>query len=163
MFVTSNAFPVAETEADILESVILLVDTVAEVKIAAPFKVAVPSMARLVFIVVPPFRVTPPFRVAPLLTVNPWFNVAEALFTDIPLLKLAVDPLTVNPLVNVPNPVLERERRRIILRGEVPSPVNPPSGCHFHPRCEQAIKQCQEENPILHNIGGDHEVACFRV
>ena len=65
--------------------------------------------------------------------------------------------------VPVPNPVIERERKRIILRGEVPSPVNPPSGCHFHPRCEQATQECQQENPILHNIGGDHEVACFKV
>jgi oligopeptide/dipeptide ABC transporter ATP-binding protein len=64
--------------------------------------------------------------------------------------------------VPVPNPVLERNRQRIVLKGEVPSPVNPPHGCHFHPRCDLAGIDCRGKNPRLKNIGNGHEVACYR-
>ena len=63
--------------------------------------------------------------------------------------------------VPVPNPRLERQRRRIILEGDVPSPANPPSGCHFHPRCPFATEICKKEEPLLRTIGADaHLVAC---
>jgi len=65
--------------------------------------------------------------------------------------------------VPVPNPVIEKDRVRIILKGEVPSPAHPPIGCHFHPRCEIATQACRQDKPLLHNVGNDHEVACFRV
>jgi peptide/nickel transport system ATP-binding protein len=65
--------------------------------------------------------------------------------------------------VPVPNPVIEKDRVRIILKGEVPSPAHPPAGCHFHPRCDIATQACIDEKPLLRNIGDDHEVACFRV
>ena len=52
------------------------------------------------------------------------------------------------------------QREEIILPGEVPSPLNPPSGCRFHPRCSQAKPICREETPILVDVGGGHHVAC---
>jgi oligopeptide/dipeptide ABC transporter ATP-binding protein len=65
--------------------------------------------------------------------------------------------------VPIPNPVLEKKRHRIVLKGEVPSPAHPPTGCHFHPRCELAVADCREQRPPLRNIGGSHDVACFKV
>jgi len=65
--------------------------------------------------------------------------------------------------VPIPDPVVDRQRKRILLTGDVPSPVNPPSGCHFHPRCRMAIDICKEQEPELRNIGGEHWVACHRV
>ncbi len=65
--------------------------------------------------------------------------------------------------VPIPDPVVDRQRKRILLAGDVPSPVNPPSGCHFHPRCRMVIDICKEQEPELRNIGGEHWVACHRV
>ena len=65
--------------------------------------------------------------------------------------------------VPIPNPVVDRQRKRILLTGDVPSPINPPSGCHFHPRCHMTIDRCKEEEPELRDIGGEHWVACHRV
>jgi oligopeptide transport system ATP-binding protein len=65
--------------------------------------------------------------------------------------------------VPIPNPAKERERRRIILEGDVPSPANPPSGCHFHPRCPIAEKICGQEDPEWREISEDHWVACHLV
>jgi oligopeptide transport system ATP-binding protein len=62
--------------------------------------------------------------------------------------------------VPVPNPVVERQRRRIILEGDVPSPIDPPSGCNFHPRCPRAFEACPGRDPVLHQ-SGDHQVACL--
>lgn len=63
----------------------------------------------------------------------------------------------------VPDLVIERQRQRIQLTGDVPNPVNPPSGCHFHPRCFMVIDMCKEQVPELRDIGGEHWVACHRV
>jgi oligopeptide transport system ATP-binding protein len=63
--------------------------------------------------------------------------------------------------VPLPDPVRERARVKLPLRGEVPSPLSPPSGCHFHPRCPIAIERCSVERPIL-RVVGDREVACHR-
>jgi peptide/nickel transport system ATP-binding protein len=65
--------------------------------------------------------------------------------------------------VPIPQPIIERKRHRIILKGEVPSPMNPPPGCAFHPRCEIASQECQESTPQLRKITDKHEVACFKV
>jgi oligopeptide/dipeptide ABC transporter ATP-binding protein len=65
--------------------------------------------------------------------------------------------------VPIPNPKLEKSRMRIVLKGEVPSPVNPPKGCHFHPRCDLAMSGCSVERPSLQDVGNGHQVACFRV
>jgi peptide/nickel transport system ATP-binding protein/oligopeptide transport system ATP-binding protein len=63
--------------------------------------------------------------------------------------------------IPIPKPNLERER--IILQGEVPSPMNPPSGCRFHPRCPVAMEKCSAEAPEFHEYRPDHWVACFKV
>ena len=74
-------------------------------------------------------------------------------------------PYTISLLsaVPIPDPKVDRTRKRIILAGDVPSPINPPSGCPFHPRCYQAIDKCKTEVPELRNLGGDHWAACHRV
>ena len=63
--------------------------------------------------------------------------------------------------IPIPNPNLTR--KRIILQGEVPSPLNPPSGCRFHPRCPVALDHCSVEEPEFLEEKPDHSVACFRV
>jgi peptide/nickel transport system ATP-binding protein len=65
--------------------------------------------------------------------------------------------------VPIPDPRVERKRERIILKGEVPSPLNPPSGCPFHPRCWLAVPDCNKELPQLRQIKPNHFVACIRV
>ena len=62
--------------------------------------------------------------------------------------------------VPVADPVVEAKRQRIILPGDVPSPVNPPSACRFHPRCPWAKERCSTEEPPLAEIGDGHAVAC---
>lgn len=65
--------------------------------------------------------------------------------------------------IPVPDPIAEKTRTRIVLKGEVPSPVNPPPGCHFHPRCSLAIPECSQARPPLRDVGNNHFVACIRV
>lgn len=57
----------------------------------------------------------------------------------------------------------EKQRSRIILQGEVPSPLRAPKGCPFHPRCRFATEQCRQETPALRDMGGGHMVACHNV
>jgi oligopeptide transport system ATP-binding protein len=64
--------------------------------------------------------------------------------------------------VPIPDPKIEQHRRRIILEGDVPSPLNPPSGCHFHTRCPIAIQQCKDEEPPFIDYGDGHFAACWR-
>lgn len=64
--------------------------------------------------------------------------------------------------VPIPDPGVEQKRRRIILQGDVPSPLNPPPGCHFHTRCPLAIQQCKEEEPPFIDYGEGHFAACWR-
>jgi oligopeptide/dipeptide ABC transporter ATP-binding protein len=62
--------------------------------------------------------------------------------------------------VPIPDPDLARKRERIVLEGDVPSPINPPSGCRFHPRCRYATQVCKEIEPPLTDYGNGHLAAC---
>ena len=63
--------------------------------------------------------------------------------------------------VPIPDPALEAQRERMVLGGEVPSPLNPPPGCVFHPRCPIAIDRCRGEIPELREIRPGHRAACL--
>ena len=63
--------------------------------------------------------------------------------------------------VPIPDPALEAQRERVVLGGEVPSPLNPPPGCAFHPRCPIAVGRCRAEGPELREIGPGHRAACI--
>ena len=65
--------------------------------------------------------------------------------------------------VPVPDPAIEATRQRIVLEGDVPSPINPPSGCRFHTRCPYAIQACKEVVPPLAEIKPNHFAACIRI
>jgi oligopeptide/dipeptide ABC transporter ATP-binding protein len=65
--------------------------------------------------------------------------------------------------VPIPDPAVEALRERVVLGGEVPSPLNPPSGCVFHPRCPIAIDECRGAVPELREISPGHRAACIRV
>jgi oligopeptide transport system ATP-binding protein len=64
--------------------------------------------------------------------------------------------------VPIPDPVVDAQRERVLLTGEVPSPLNPPSGCVFHPRCSIATEECSQVVPELREIQPDHWAACIR-
>ena len=65
--------------------------------------------------------------------------------------------------VPVPDPKIEANRRRIVLQGDVPSPINPPAGCRFHTRCRYAIDTCRDVEPQLVQIKPNHLAACIRI
>ena len=64
--------------------------------------------------------------------------------------------------VPIPDPVIDAQRERILLTGEVPSPLNPPSGCVFHPRCPIVIDECSQVFPELREVAPNHWAACIR-
>jgi oligopeptide transport system ATP-binding protein len=81
---------------------------------------------------------------------------AEELYTR-PIMPYTEALLSAVP---VPDPDLARQRERIVLEGDVPSPINPPSGCRFHPRCRYATQICKEVEPPLTDYGNGHLAAC---
>ena len=70
-------------------------------------------------------------------------------------------PYTRALLSAVPVPDPKRKKDRIILKGDVPSPIQPPAGCRFHPRCPHRMEICDKKEPQLIDVGGGHEVSCF--
>ena len=69
-------------------------------------------------------------------------------------------PYTEALLSAVPTPDPLASKEKIILAGDVPSPINPPSGCRFHTRCPYVMEQCKHEDPPLKNVASGHQVAC---
>ena len=69
-------------------------------------------------------------------------------------------PYTKALLSAIPIPDVDNKMKREILTGDVPSPLNPPSGCYFHTRCKYATERCKTECPVLHDVGNGHMVAC---
>jgi oligopeptide/dipeptide ABC transporter ATP-binding protein len=69
-------------------------------------------------------------------------------------------PYTEALMSAVPVPDPDYKLGRIILKGDVPSPVSPPSGCYFHPRCRYAKDTCEAESPVYRGLGDEHFVAC---
>jgi len=88
-------------------------------------------------------------------------KVVEIAPTD-QLFANPVHPYTHALLSGIPVPEVQRDTRRIILTGDVPSPLNPPKGCRFHTRCPFAADQCRETEPLLEATEGEHLVACHR-
>jgi oligopeptide/dipeptide ABC transporter ATP-binding protein len=76
------------------------------------------------------------------------------------MLKEPLHPYTQTLISAVPMLDRTRRRQRTALTGEIPSPINPPSGCPFHPRCPQAIARCSEVRPTLETLAPGHQVAC---
>jgi peptide/nickel transport system ATP-binding protein len=77
------------------------------------------------------------------------------------VLSQPAHPYTRALLSAVPVADPEHQREVIQLGGELPSPANPPAGCHFHPRCPQASAQCREAYPAEHDLGHGHRAACW--
>ena len=73
---------------------------------------------------------------------SPLHPYSQSLLTSVPLL----DP-------DIP-------KKRVVLSGDIPSPINPPSGCRFHPRCPEKIDLCQNQEPVFRSVGERHRVAC---
>jgi len=65
--------------------------------------------------------------------------------------------------IPIPDPIAESKRQRIVPKGNVPSPIDPPSGCYFRTRCPHAMEVCAEEAPVLKDMGNNHLVACHLV
>ena len=81
---------------------------------------------------------------------------AEELYTR-PIMPYTEALLSAVP---IPDPDLAAARERIVLEGDVPSPINPPTGCRFHPRCRYATQVCSEVEPPLVEYGNGHLAAC---
>jgi oligopeptide/dipeptide ABC transporter ATP-binding protein len=76
------------------------------------------------------------------------------------LLENPRHPYTQALISAIPVPDPDVKVQRIILQGDVPSPINPPSGCRFHTRCPYATDRCLREEPLMRDLGGGHQAAC---
>jgi oligopeptide transport system ATP-binding protein len=81
------------------------------------------------------------------------------------LFKTPLHPYTIALLssIPIPDPMVENTRERIILPGNVQSPINLPEGCHFCKRCARAIDRCLHETPVLQDRGNGHFTACHNI
>jgi peptide/nickel transport system ATP-binding protein/oligopeptide transport system ATP-binding protein len=79
------------------------------------------------------------------------------------LFRNPLHPYTQALMSAIPVPDPDMKRERILLPGDVPSPLNPPAGCRFHPRCPVAMEHCGIEEPQFNEVSHDHFVACWRV
>jgi len=79
------------------------------------------------------------------------------------LFRNPLHPYTQALMSAIPVPDPDMKRERILLPGDVPSPLNPPTGCRFHPRCPVAMEHCGIEEPPFNEVSHDHFVACWRV
>ena len=82
------------------------------------------------------------------------------LATDKALYQNPLHPYSQALLSAVPVPDPEISRKKILLQGDVPSPMNPPTGCTFHTRCPECMELCSQESPVFKNMGNEHWVAC---
>ena len=73
----------------------------------------------------------------------------------------AKHPYTQALLTAIPVTDPKAKKERVVLKGDVPSPIDPPPGCHFHPRCRYRREECDKSEPILRDVGDDHYAACF--
>ena len=91
-------------------------------------------------------------------------NIVELAQTD-ELFDNPIHPYTKALLeaVPIPDPTVEQARAHKVIQGEIPSPINPPSGCVFHPRCEIAVEACKGATPEFREIRPGHWVACSQV
>lgn len=87
-------------------------------------------------------------------------KMIELAFSD-ELFQTPLHPYTKALFSAIPIPKPDLKRERIVLSGEVPSPLNPPKGCRFHPRCPVAMKRCMEEEPAFVEVAPKHWTACF--
>ena len=78
------------------------------------------------------------------------------------LFQKPLHPYTFALLSAIPNANIDKKSSRIILEGDVPSPLNPPPGCRFHKRCPFAIERCKTEEPALEDVGNGQQTACHR-
>lgn len=86
-------------------------------------------------------------------------HIVEKAHTD-ELFANPLHPYTQALLSSIPLPDPKKKRERIILQGDVPSPINPPSGCVFHTRCPYVMEICKKEKPLVSNQSTNHQVAC---
>ena len=87
-------------------------------------------------------------------------KIAE-LSTKKDLFDNPLHPYTVSLMSAIPIPDPEVKKKRVVLEGDVPSPLNPPKGCRFHPRCPIAKEVCSKEEPPLNEVEENHYVSCF--
>jgi len=88
-------------------------------------------------------------------------KIVELSETD-ELFDSPMHPYTFALLSAIPDVDVDKTPNRIILEGDVPSPIDPPKGCRFHPRCPFVFDRCAKEEPRLEDVGNDHKVACHR-